>query len=96
MVFIYIYARTYEAQAMNLLGFFQIQCGWLPFTQMVQDGLQTGDVGPNLLGLIAGHFYFYCTEVRARRAGERSIVTRILTAPVLGRRWPRAVAVTEG
>ena len=50
-------------QAMNLLGFFQIQCGWLPFTQMVQDGLQTGDVGPNLLGLIAGHFYFYCTEV---------------------------------
>jgi len=66
MVFIYIYARTYEAQAMNLLGFFQIQCGWLPFTQMLQDLLQTGDVGPNLLGLIAGHLYFYSTEVASR------------------------------
>ena len=48
---------------MNLLGFFQIRCGWLPFTQMLQDGLQTGDIVPNLLGLICGHFYYYCTEV---------------------------------
>ena len=40
MVFVYIYARTYEAQVMNLFGFFQIQCGWLPFTQMLQDLLQ--------------------------------------------------------
>ena len=26
-------------------------------------GLQTGDIVPNLLGLICGHFYYYCTEV---------------------------------
>ena len=38
MVFVYIYSRTYEDQVMNLLGFFQIRCGWLPFTQMLQDG----------------------------------------------------------
>ena len=63
MVFVYIYSRTYEDQVMNLLGFFQIRCGWLPFTQMLQDGLQTGDIVPNLLGLICGHFYYYCTEV---------------------------------
>jgi len=66
MVFIYIYARTYETQAMNFLGFFQIQCGWLPFTQMLQDYAQTGDIGPNLLGLVAGHVYFYLTEVASR------------------------------
>ena len=63
MVFVYIYSRTYEDQVMNLLGFFQIRCGWLPFTQMIQDGLQTGDIVPNLLGLICGHLYYYCTEV---------------------------------
>lgn len=63
MVFVYIYSRTYEEQVMNLLGFFQIRCGWLPWTQMVQDGLQTGDIVPNLLGLICGHVYFYLTEV---------------------------------
>ena len=38
MIFVYIYSRTYEDQVMNLLGFFQIRCGWLPFTQMIQDG----------------------------------------------------------
>jgi len=63
MVFVYIYSRTYEDQMMNLLGFFQIRCGWLPFTQMIQDGLQTGDIVPNLLGLVCGHLYYYCTEV---------------------------------
>jgi len=66
MVFIYIYARTYEVQAMNFLGFFQIQCGWLPFTQMIQDGLQAGDITPNLLGLLAAHTYFYFSEVASR------------------------------
>jgi hypothetical protein len=51
---------------MNLLGFFQIRCGWLPFAQMLQDLLQAGDIGPNLLGLVSGHTYFYLMEVRSR------------------------------
>lgn len=34
MVFIYMYSREYEVQVMNLLGFFQIRCGWLPFAQV--------------------------------------------------------------
>ena len=49
--FVYMYSREYDAQVMNLLGFFQIRCGWLPFAQMLQDLLQAGDVGPNLLGV---------------------------------------------
>ena len=66
MVFLYMYAREYEAQQMNLLGFFSIRCGWLPFAQMLQDMLQAGDIGPNILGLISGHTYFYFAEVRER------------------------------
>merc|ERR1719231_610243 len=66
MVFIYMYSREYEVQVMNLLGFFQIRCGWLPFAQMLQDLLQAGDIGPNLLGILSGHTYFYATEVRPR------------------------------
>ena len=31
-----------------------------------QDGVQTGDMMPNLLGLLAGHFYFYTNEVAPR------------------------------
>ena len=53
-------------QVMNLMGFFQIRCGWLPFVQMAADGLQTGDIVPNLLGLIVGHLYFYAFEVAPR------------------------------
>ena len=49
-----------------LNSFFQIRCGWLPFAQMLQDMLQAGDIGPNILGLISGHTYFYFSEVRAR------------------------------
>ena len=44
MAFLYMYARQYEMQVMNLLGFFSIRCGWLPFAQMLQDYLQMGDV----------------------------------------------------
>jgi hypothetical protein len=44
MAFLYTYAREYEMQVMNLLGFFSIRCGWLPFAQMLQDLLQAGDV----------------------------------------------------
>ena len=66
MAFVYMYSREYEAQVMNLLGFFQIRCGWLPFSQMLQDLLQAGDIGPNLLGLVSGHTYFYFAEVVPR------------------------------
>ena len=66
MVFLYMYSREYEAQVMNLLGFFSIKCGWLPFAQMLQDLLQAGDIGPNLLGLMSGHTYYYLSEVRPR------------------------------
>jgi len=66
MTFLYMYAREYEAQQMNLLGFFSIRCGWLPFAQMLQDILQAGDIGPNILGLTSGHIYFYLSEVKSR------------------------------
>jgi len=62
----YIYAREYEASLTNFLGFFQIRTGWLPFAQMAQDGAQTGDVMPNLIGLLSGHFYYYTHEVAPR------------------------------
>ena len=51
---------------MNLMGFFQIRCGWLPFTQMIQDLIQAGDITPNLLGLLSGHVYYYASEVAPR------------------------------
>jgi len=63
MTFMYMYSREYETQVTNFLGFFQIKIGWLPFAQMLQDGLQTGDIVPNLLGILAGHIYYYATEV---------------------------------
>jgi len=66
MTFLYMYAREYEMQVMNLLGFFSIRCGWLPFAQMLQDYLQMGDVTPNLLGIMSGHTYYYFAEVRPR------------------------------
>ena len=66
MAFVYMYSREYEQQVMNLLGFFQIRCGWLPLAQMLQDLLQAGDIGPNLLGLVSGHTYFYGAEVAPR------------------------------
>jgi len=66
MAFLYMYAREYEAQQMNLLGFFSIRCGWLPFAQMLQDILQAGDIAPNILGLSSGHIYYYFTEVSSR------------------------------
>lgn len=66
MVFMYVYSREYESSLTNFLGFFQIRTGWLPFAQMVQDGLQTGDAMPNVLGLLAGHYYFYTHQVAPR------------------------------
>ena len=48
MTFLYMYAREYEMQVMNLLGFFSIRCGWLPFAQMLQDFVQMGDVSATL------------------------------------------------
>ena len=66
MAFLYMYAREYELQVMNLLGFFSIRCGWLPFAQMLQDLLQAGDVTPNILGLMSGHTYYFLTEVKPR------------------------------
>jgi len=64
--FMYMYSREYQAQPINFMGFFQIRCGWLPWMQMLQDLLQTGDAVPSMLGLIAGHIYYYCEEVAPR------------------------------
>ena len=66
LVFVYIYSRAFEQQVVSMMGFFQAKCSWLPFTQMAQDYLQTGDMMPNVLGLLAGHIYYYCSEVAPR------------------------------
>ena len=66
MVFMYLYSREYMDQIVNFWGFFQIRCGWLPFVQMIQDLIQAGDILRNILGLFAGHLYFYLTEVGTR------------------------------
>ena len=86
MAFVYMYSREYEVQVMNLLGFFQIRCGWLPFAQMLQDLLQAGDIGPNLLGLVSGHTYFYLMEVRSRLLlPERLTLDDVLNLVIRGK-----------
>lgn len=89
MVFMYLYSREYMDQVVNFWGFFQIRCGWLPFVQMIQDLVQAGDILPNILGLFAGHLYFYLTEV-----GPRVIVPERLPtiAEFLAYRDPPAAA----
>eukprot|EP00962_Isochrysis_galbana_P053598 scaffold25052_cov110-Isochrysis_galbana.AAC.1 len=62
----YIYSREYDASISNFLGFFQIRTGWLPFAQLAHDWVQTGEMMPNLLGLLAGHLYFYTHDVAPR------------------------------
>lgn len=66
MAFFYSYAREYELQQMNWLGFFSVRCCWLPVMQMLQDLVQQGDITPNILGLLSGHTYYYITEARHR------------------------------
>jgi Derlin-2/3 len=66
MSLLYIYARSCGVQPMPWLMFFSIRAGWLPFAQMLQDYLQVGDVTPNLMGVLAGHIYYYLKEVMPR------------------------------
>ena len=36
------------------------------FAQMLQDFVQAGDIGPNILGVLSGHTYYFLSDVRPR------------------------------
>lgn len=66
MAFVYIYSREYKDQVMNFLTLLSVRCGWLPVLQTLQDLVMTGDIRPNVLGMLSGHTYFYGAEERQR------------------------------
>jgi len=88
MAFLYMYAREYELQVMNLLGFFSIRCGWLPFAQMLQDLLQAGDVsatqGSRTLATVCALMHSFATRLTGHTQHPRSHV------------WPHILLLRRG
>jgi len=66
MAFVYSYSREYKDQVMNFLLMLSVRCGMLPVLQALQDFLMTGDIRPNVLGMLSGHTYFHIVEERKR------------------------------
>merc|ERR1740121_2419965 len=66
MAFVYSYSREYKDQVMNFLLMLSVRCGMLPVLQALQDFLMTGDIRPNVLGMLSGHTYFHTMEERKR------------------------------
>lgn len=81
---VYVWSRHYPDQRVSLFGMIQLQSYYLPFAFLVMTVLQGGSPLNDLLGIAAGHAWFFGTELYSRANGGR----RLLPTPA----WADALA----
>ena len=73
---LYIFSRHYPDQTTSVMGLVQIRTFWLPFAFL---GLSLCGVGgpfsSSLLGLVAGHLYYFLKTVHPAGGGSRLLET---------------------
>jgi len=63
-VFVYLWAREYAEQVVSVFGLFNVQAFYFPWVLVAIRVLMGGSPVPDLVGIFAGHVYYFCEDVQ--------------------------------
>ncbi|KAL5853458.1 hypothetical protein ACOSQ3_008576 [Xanthoceras sorbifolium] len=72
---IYVWSREYPSAQINIYGLVNIQAFYLPWAMLAMDVLFGASLLPDLLGIIAGHLYYFLTVLHPLAGGRNKLKT---------------------
>ncbi|KAI9191453.1 hypothetical protein LWI28_008634 [Acer negundo] len=72
---IYVWSREYPNAQINIYGLVTIQAFYLPWAMLAMDVLFGASLLPDLLGIIAGHLYYFLTVLHPLAGGRNILKT---------------------
>ncbi|KAK8944751.1 Derlin-1 [Platanthera zijinensis] len=74
-VLLYVWSREFPNAQINIYGLFTLQAFYLPWAMLALDILFGASPLPDLMGIIAGHLYYYLTVLHPLAGGKNILKT---------------------
>lgn len=74
-VLLYLWSRHFPEQQVSLYGLIQIQSFYLPFAFMGLSFIMGQSIMGDILGIVAGHVYYFFKELYPRQGGREFLAT---------------------
>jgi len=92
-VIVYLWSREYAEQVLSIFGLFNVQAFYFPWVLCAIRVLMGGSAVPDLIGIFAGHVYYFLEDVQGYRLRAPMFLADALNAPATGA--ARAAAVNR-
>ena len=81
---VYLWSREYAEQTLNMFGLFNVQGFYFPWVLCAIRVLMGGSAVPDLIGIFAGHVYYFLEDVQGYRLKAPLFLADALDAPSTG------------
>ncbi|XP_073289754.1 derlin-1 [Primulina huaijiensis] len=82
---LYVWSREYPNASINLYGLVTLKAFYLPWAMLCLDTIFGSPIAPDLLGIIAGHLYYFLTVLHPLAGGKNILKTPILIHKIVAR-----------
>lgn len=81
---VYLWSREYAEQTLNMFGLFNVQAFYFPWVLCAIRVLMGGSAVPDLIGIFAGHVYYFLEDVQGVRLRAPLFLADALDTPATG------------
>ena len=81
---VYLWSREYAEQVLNMFGLFNVQAFYFPWVLCAIRVLMGGSAVPDLIGIFAGHVYYFLEDVQGYRLRAPLFLSDALDTPATG------------
>ena len=83
-VIVYLWSREYAEQVLSIFGLFNVQGFYFPWVLCAIRVLMGGSAVPDLIGIFAGHVYYFLEDVQGFRLRAPLFLSDALDTPTTG------------
>jgi len=83
---VYLWSREYSEQVISIYGMFNVQAFYFPWVLCAIHVVMGGSAVPDLVGIFAGHVYYFLEDVQQVRLKAPLFLSDALDAPAPGQR----------
>lgn len=81
---VYLWSREYAEQVLSIFGLFNVQAFYFPWVLCAIRVLMGGSAVPDLIGIFAGHVYYFLEDVQGYRLRAPRFLSDALDTPATG------------
>ncbi|CAA3025809.1 derlin-1 [Olea europaea subsp. europaea] len=80
---LYVWSREHPNATINIYGLVSLKAFYLPWAMLCLDVIFGSPIAPDLLGIIAGHLYYFLTVLHPLAGGKTILKTPVFMYPFI-------------